>query len=183
MQAITVLLLEITQGTNQSSKMTPNIMASVEKLVQWLRMMRLVDGVAERAYSIVIVMLSKHEKFAGKIIPNEWLQETMHPFGDEASSSNMASQIPHNIDPQYFPETTWPPMSFNDDYYSTANAETFDLNTLTIPPNDPDTSFPFNQAQYPLFYGNQFTTLYDQNMDFEYGDDNNMDSLGAMDEE
>jgi hypothetical protein len=48
MQAITVLLLELTLGTSHLSNDTSEISSCVEELTRWLMTMKKFDGVAER---------------------------------------------------------------------------------------------------------------------------------------
>jgi hypothetical protein len=167
MQAITVLLLELAQGTSYLSEDTPHVTACMEKLVQWLNTMRIVDGVAENAHKIVCDMLSKHEQFVRKISPGSWLLETFVAVPN--TFSNMSSQLQTNPDPQL---STYP---FNDNLYTAANQESFDLNTLADPLNNPFGNIQFGQAQYPLFYGNQFATLFDQDMSYDFEDPVNLE--------
>jgi hypothetical protein len=184
MQAITVLLLELAQGTSYLSEDTAHVTACMEKLVQWLNTMKIVDAVAENAHKIVCDMLSKHEQFARKISPGSWLLET---FVAEPNTFNtMPSQLhnTNNTDPRLSGESAYNPMPFNnDDLYSGANEGLFDLNNLADPLNDPFGGIQFSQAQYPLFYGNQFTTLFDQEMIYDFGDPADMEDPDSMEQE
>jgi hypothetical protein len=181
MQAITVLLLELAQGTSYLSEDTAHVTACMEKLVQWLNTMRIVDGVAENAHKIVCDMLSKHSQFARKISPGSWLLETFVAVPN--TFTNMPSQLQTNPDPQL---SGGPTYQFNDDPYTAVNEAPFDLNTLADPLNDPFGNIQFGQAQYPLFYGNQFTTQFDQEMSYDFEDLVNLEDAnlsGAMGQE
>jgi hypothetical protein len=181
MQAITVLLLELTQGKSHLSEDTAHVTACMEKLVQWLDTMKLVDAVAGNAHAIVCDMLSKHEQFARKISPDSWLLKTLQPsVHAQTTFANMSSQSHSTTDPRLTGESTYPPMPFSDDLYTGANERPFDLNTLGDPLDDPYGAIQFGQAQYPLFYGNQFTTLYDQEMSYDFDDSTNMGGGDAM---
>jgi hypothetical protein len=176
MQAITVLLLELTQGTSHLSEDTSHVTACMEKLVHWLNTMKIVDGVAENAHKIVCDMLSKHEQFVRKISPGSWLLETFVTTPN--TFANMPSQLP---EPRLSAGQTYLPMPFNNDIYTNAPEGPFDLNTLADPLNDPYAGMQFGQAQYPLFYGDQFTTLFDQEMSYDFDDtSNNMEGSNTM---
>jgi hypothetical protein len=180
MQAITVLLLELTQGKSHLSEDTSHVTACMEKLVQWLATMKPVDAVAGNAHTIVCDMLSKHEQFARKISPGSWLLQTLQPSTHAQSTFANISQSHSTTDPRLTGESTYPPMPFSDDLYTGGNERTFDLNTLSDPLDDPYGAIQFGQAQYPLFYGNQFTTLYDQEMSYQFDDSANMEEGNAM---
>jgi hypothetical protein len=183
MQAITVLLLEMAQSASQLSQEPSNIIACVEKLVQWLEAMKQIDGVAERAYNTVYKTLSKHESFARRMFPTQW--DTMQSSKQDATTSRDAMPQPHHMfNPGPSSEGMWPMIPMDEGFYTAANQVPFDLNTFTNDPLvDPYANPQFGQTQYPLFYGNQFTTVYDQDMNFEYGDSTNMEDWTEMGEE
>jgi hypothetical protein len=187
MQAITVLLLEMAQSMNHLSKEPSDVIACVEKLVRWLKAMKQIDGVAERAYNTVCKTLSKYESFARRMFPTQW--DTMQSTDfDTTTSASKAPQTHHVDDSEFSLGAMWPSMPVNDNFYTAANQGNFSLNTLTDPLindslNDPFASFQFGQTQYPLSYGNQFTTIYDQDMTYDYGDNAHLEDWTAMDEE
>jgi hypothetical protein len=182
MQAITVLLLEMAQSASQLSMEPSNIIACVEKLVQWLEAMKQIDGVAERAYNTVCKTLSKHESFARRMFPTQW--DTMQSSEKDATTSTgKMPQTDHIINPESSSESMWPLIPVDEDFFAAANQGQFDLDTLTDPLADPYANFQFGQTQYPLFYGNQFTTVYDQDMNFEYGDSTNMEDWTGFGEQ
>ncbi|KAF2709484.1 hypothetical protein K504DRAFT_481868 [Pleomassaria siparia CBS 279.74] len=59
MQAITVLLLELSYGVNRFPKDLQDTVPSLKKLVRWLRVMKINNGVANRAYAITMNLLQK----------------------------------------------------------------------------------------------------------------------------
>jgi hypothetical protein len=170
------------QSASQLSKEPSKIIACVEKLVQWLEAMKQIDGVAERAYNTVCKTLSKHESFARKMFPTQW--DTMQSIEQDATTSTGKEPQGHQMaNPEVSSESMWPLMPVDEDFYAAANQGHFDLNTLTDPLPDPYINFQFGQTQYPLFYGNQFTTMYDQDMTYEYGESANMEGWTEMGEE
>ena len=169
MQAITVLLLDLAQRTSRVD--LSSVTAGVEKLAQWLKTMRPLDGVADRAYSIVCNMLSKDEQSSQNVRSNHSISETMLPSSNDPSATDLASQIVPNSNLQTYSEPAWPPASFNDDYYAQGSQGTSGLNPLFDFPTDSyANSFQFGQEPYPFFYENQFTTLFDQSANYDYDD-------------
>lgn len=167
MQAITVLLLELTQGTSQLSEDTSEISASVEKLTQWLSIMKTVDGVAERAYIVVCEMLSKNHQFTRQMVPSPWLDEIIESNDPgSATFTNVGYQSLLDPNLQDLPENL-----FGNHPGTATQDDTLDPNNLGTPLNDPLGNFQYGQPQYQLFYGNQFTTFFDQNMGYGLGDD------------
>ncbi|KAF1911323.1 hypothetical protein BDU57DRAFT_412237, partial [Ampelomyces quisqualis] len=61
MQALTVMLLELAQRTSNLSEDPSHLVSCVEDLVEWLKVMKAVDGVAQNAYNVICEMLSNHE--------------------------------------------------------------------------------------------------------------------------
>jgi hypothetical protein len=166
MQALTVLLLELAQGTSHLSEDSSDISTCVEKLTQWLSIMKTVDGVAERAYVIVSEMLSKNHQFARKMVPSPWLDEVTQSGGVGPATFTNVGHQPH-LDPAL--------QDLADNMFGSASgtATQYDpliMNDSSVPLNDPFQGFQSGQPQYPLFYGNEFTTFFDQNMGYGFPD-------------
>jgi hypothetical protein len=169
MQAITVLLLELAQGAIHWPTDPSNIATCVEKLTRWLKAMKSNDVVSERAYNIVCKMLGKHEQSREDVATGQWAAEMAEQsYNEPTAASYMASQPYNDPDLKCFQETPCLDTYFNDDYYSQANSENFDLNSLAWPLNEPPADFLFGQAQLPLFFGNHLMTNFDQGTDY-YG--------------
>jgi hypothetical protein len=167
MQALTVLLLELAQGTSHLSEDTYDISTCVEKLTQWLSIMKTVDSVAERAYIIVSEMLSKNHQFVRKMVPSPWL--------DEITQSGQAVPATFtNVDYQSHVDPALHDLTANM-FSSAAGTATQDdpliLNDLNAPLADSFGSFQSRQPQYPMVYGNEFTTLFDQDVGYGFPDD------------
>jgi hypothetical protein len=170
MQALTVLLLELAQGTSQLSEDPYDISTCVEKLTQWLSIMKTVDGVAERAYIIVSEMLSKNHQFARKMVSSPWLDEiTQSGQAGPATFTNVGYQS--QIDPAL--------QDFANDIFSSGSGtptqdDSLIMNDLSASFANPFESFQFGQPQYPMFYGNEFTPFFDQNMGYGFPDGDEM---------
>jgi hypothetical protein len=173
MQALTVMLLELAQRTSHLSENPSHLIACVENLVEWLKMMRSVDRVAESAYNVVCGMLSNHKHFASNLSPSQPLQGFVQqqsgqdPFPYPATSG----QAPYQSNPQRFTSPIYSTIPFSDNIYNNLNEENLDLNTLAEPLDDPLDGVQDLQTPYPPFHGNQFSTLFDQEMDYDLGPD------------
>lgn len=166
MQAITVLLPELAQGAIHWPTDPSNIATCVEKLTRWLNAMKSNDVVSERAYNIVRKMLGKHEQFREDVATGQWATEMgEQPYNEPVAASYMASQPYNNLDLQYLQKTTCLDTCFNDDYYSQANSEKFDLSSQAWPLNKPPADFLLGQAQLPLFLGDHSMANFDQGTD------------------
>jgi hypothetical protein len=169
MQAITVLLLELTLGTSHLSNDTSEISSCVEELTRWLMTMKKFDGVAERAYLVVREMLSKNDHLKRRLASSLWLDEAMQ-FDQSAEDGFTNFGFEANLDPNlenFADNAPFPPTTFGTD-------DTLDLNAVSAPLQDPFDSFQFGQPHYPLYYGNEFNTLFDQQMGY-VGDDTTLE--------
>jgi hypothetical protein len=166
MQALTIMLLELAQRTSDLSENTSHLISSVENLVEWLKMMKSVDRVAANAYNIVCELLSNHKHFAGNLSPGQPPQGVVQQSLGQATNSYpptaAGAQFPTN--PQQFSDTNYSTMSFNENFYNNPNEEDFNM-------SDPFDDLPYRQTPYPQFRGNQFSTLFDQDMDYDLGTD------------
>jgi len=171
MQAVTVLLLELAQGTSRPDP--SKIIGSVEKLAQWLKMLAAADAVAERAYGIVCRILSRNSQVVGSNTTDHWLQESLQ-LSSNASADITPQGYPY-ANPQYLGEPSWPTATFNDDYYTQGNEGIFELNPPAGSlPDKLANTFQFGQEPYPPFYGNQFAA-FDEFMDYDYGGNTKME--------
>ncbi|KAH7396859.1 hypothetical protein DE146DRAFT_54010 [Phaeosphaeria sp. MPI-PUGE-AT-0046c] len=167
MQAITVLLLELTQRTSNLSKDPLHIFAGVENLVQWLETLKAVDRVAENAYRLVCDMLRKYKRFAKDEVPVRWLAD--EAVGLSHHNANMFEENPSltinsQHTQQYAPQPTLYPLQPNHHVYSGSG------NEAAPSPNSVDDTFggiQFGQMQYAPFFNSQFTTLFDRGMEDE----------------
>jgi hypothetical protein len=176
MQALTVMLSEMAQGTSSLSEETLEISTCVEKLVRYLEKMKTVDAVAENAYSVVCSMLRKHEKFARRLVPGQWLHETMQSLDHDLNAfANMPSQENTQMDHQYFPQSAASPALFDAGCCATGNEGLVDLQNPTDPLNQPFSSYQFGQTQYPIFYGDQPMTSFDQEVGYDFDDTSSME--------
>lgn len=130
------------------------------------------DFVSERAYNIVCKMLGRHEERNEDVAPGQRLEETMkQPCNGPTAASDLVSPPYNDPDLQYFEEASSLRTYVNDDYYFQANSANFDLSSLAMPPNEPPADFLFGQAQMPLFFGDYFSTNFDQGTDYYDLDD------------
>lgn len=171
MQALTVMLLELTQRTSTLSENPSQLIACVESLVEWLKMMKSVDRVAESAYKVVCGMLSNHKHFASNLTPGQTSQAFMQqPSGQNSYPFPATSgQSVFQNDAQQFRGSTYSTMPFDENMYNNPNEEDFDLDTLAEPLDNPVDGVQYRQTPYPPFHGNQFSTLFDQEMDYDLG--------------
>lgn len=119
--------------------------------------MKTVDGVAANAYDVVCETLSNHKHFASNLTP----QGVMHqPPGQPYNPYPPTSAgVSFSADPQQFSDPNYLPMAFNDNFYNNPNEGNFDFENLQ-----------YRQTPYP-YQGNQFSTLFDQAMDYDLGTD------------
>lgn len=175
MQAITVLLLDLAQGKPHAE---PTIIsAGVEKLAKWLETMKVVDELADRAYKIVRRMLNKHLRSARNNASQEWTQTPAQSFYNDSNATTDATAREFlNDDAQSYGEPLWSSTAFSGLPYSQPDDGTLSLNPLAEPLLDPFTNTPqFGQDPYPLYYGDQFSTLFDESQTFDVPDDMNQE--------
>jgi hypothetical protein len=187
MQAITVLLLEYAQGAvHVETAQKPSLLICVEKLTSWLATMRTADGVADRAYKLVNKVMGRHISNDDaevieepKDIPHNEASEMMisnsrphfypdyEPSDDNiAKASAMVDNSMFNQGPQY-QRNAWPSASMSDNVGPQMNSSNLDIDAMVWPLNDESTTqTQFGQEQMPMFFGNQFMTDFDQEMDY-----------------
>lgn len=174
MQALTVMALELAQRTSDLSENPSHLISSVETLVEWLKIMKPVDGVAANAYNVVCEMLSNHKLFASDMTLSQPPHGVMQQPTGQASNSYLPTSTGAfvNPDPQQFSDSNYYTVSFNDNlnFSNNPNEANFDFNTSQNDPFD-RLNLQYRQEPYPIFYGNQFSTLFDQDMDYDLGTD------------
>jgi hypothetical protein len=183
MQAVTVLLLELAQGTSHAEP--AHIIACVGKLTQWLRTMSQVDIVADRAYGIVCRMLNKKKQDVGDAAASQWPEGTIHPSALESNlSSDMAPQ-PYDPNLDYYQpqESVWPMEHFDQRRFTQANAGPFDMSNFANPLRDGYANAEFQQDPLPFYYGNLFSTYFDETMEFEQGGNTDQDEWTTPDQQ
>lgn len=159
MQAITVLLLELTQRTSNLFKDPFYIFACIENLVQWLKALKSVDRVAANAYSLVCDMLRKYKRFAKDAVPEQWLADETELADHDA---NMFAELSfsstyHMSDQQYTPRHNAYPFHASHEEHISIDEDAFG-------------GYLFGQTQSTPLHSSQFTTLFDQQMEDD-GDD------------
>lgn len=165
MQAMAVLLLELSQEDTHLESIRSNVTASVEKLTRWLQSMMQNDAVSARAYKIACKVL---DKLQPPIQASGSGQPTSEPMRQCLIEKHITVDLPFqpHINPDPTPlETT--AISYNDYHYSQLNNGSFDLQLWTEYVSGPQVSSQFGQAQMPLFYGNPYTTDFDQNVQWD----------------
>jgi len=170
MQAVTVLLLEMAQGTSRADP--AHVVACVEKLTQWLQTMANVDNVADRAYGLVCKMLNKDKQDAVQPTVRQWPEGTVNPSDLESgfASDTAPQSFDPNVDYYHPPDKVWPSGLFDQRQFTQTNAGPFDMNLLANPLYDSHSNFQFQQeSPYPFYYGNLFSTEFDETLDYEHG--------------
>lgn len=184
MQVIAVLLLQLSQGATPLTNVTPNVSTSVDKLTRWLQAMMEHDAVSERAYYIVCQVRRKIERSTGVRISDQFLNIQVNQFHHEATSTR-ATQLPGPTVPTYPPFGSFPALGnpYPQSQPSVAH-ETFqahldpnlqfqpsnlDMHPLPPHPVEPQGNLEFGQEQMPLFYGNTFTSNFDQFLNPDLG--------------
>lgn len=176
MQAITVLLLELEQGKSRLSEDPLDITICVGKITRWLITLKTVDGVAASAYEKVRNLLSKRDQFSRRLVPGPWIDEVMQPSEhDQAFFENTRAQFSVDTDSRQLPDLSYSSMPFGNDYNTAIDDSTLVINNLENPFHYPPDGFQSGQSQYPLFYGNRFATLFDQDMNYGYFDNFNVE--------
>lgn len=165
MQAIAVLLLELSKYKTHLEGMRPNVTVGVEKLTRWLRSMMHNDEVSARAYKIVRNVLDKLEPPTQTDIPDQRPNELIEErYIERNVLFDMPFQPHFDSTPQSLEAT---PDSFNDEYFSQANDGNFNLQLRPEYLVGPQANYQFGQAQMPLFYGNPYMTDFDQDVQWD----------------
>tara|TARA_R110002003_G_scaffold25_24_gene1335 strand:- start:13464 stop:14009 length:546 start_codon:yes stop_codon:yes gene_type:complete len=159
MQAMTVLLLELAQGSIQPILDPPEIMACVHKLIRWLHSMSSHDGVALRAYNIVCKLLGRHDQTVNHAVPGEG---TDQPWMDQSSTAFEMQPGTQVYSEHPGPgESHWDPLLYTtEDYQSGSGNLDSSSNSMghgTAP------------GQLPFMHNDLFSTPFDEYVDFSGG--------------
>jgi hypothetical protein len=163
MQAMAILLLEMShKGAHMTTQNNKDIPKSIKKLVRWLRSLRRDNGVADRAYKVVIEILK-----SGKLRVQDDITDILAE--DEA-----------DLDRRYLLQT-YPVLTHASDSGNAFARGVWQTDFYPDPPSNfdpmPDPYFLPDQFQISEVYGNPFLTNFDQSNPFSLA----MDEL-LMDE-
>jgi hypothetical protein len=172
MQALTVLLLELSSDGAHLTIDKKSVTACTEKLIKWLQSMAPADGVSERAYNIVCKVVNKQDqtramsKLMPHLPPKNDLQ-SQHGAKSSTLDPQQPTHLPEEPSISQQPEISWPNVdAFNtNSFYSMSNTGNFYPNDMsgTEYLNDPHAGlYEFGQPQMSLFYGNPYQASFDE---------------------
>ncbi|KAF1828806.1 hypothetical protein BDW02DRAFT_634918 [Decorospora gaudefroyi] len=184
MQGLTVLLLELSlDGIHLSVEQT-YVRSCADKLISWLESMKTVDGVSGNASKIVSAVLNKQKQqhpdvMTEKQMPQPAMEEVEEPYQQHQPQQQQYNPQAPAFNPQQQSETytqdptsqqpdiTWPSdNAFNDqNFYLPPNTGSFYPDDVFGSEylNDPNAGlFEFGQPQMRLFYGNPYSSSFDQ---------------------
>jgi hypothetical protein len=173
MQALTVLLLELSLDGAHLTTDKQYVTACAEKLITWLESMAPADGVSERAYNIVCKVVNKQDqtRAMSRLMPHPPPFKDYQQPQDAAKSSALDLQQPIHLTEEpstsQQPEDSWPSVDAfnNNSFYSMSNTGSFYPNDMSGSEylNDPDAGlYEFGQPQMSLFYGNPYPANIDE---------------------
>jgi hypothetical protein len=152
MQAMAIFLLEMSyEGAHMTTENSKDITKSIKKLVRWLRSMRRDNGVADRAYKVVIDILKSGELRAQDNITSI-LAEDETDIGDGDLL-------------QTYPVSTHASDAENAVTRGEWQADHYSNPTGNFDPM-PDPFFLPDEFQMPEVYGNPFLMNFDQSNPF-----------------
>ncbi|KAK7190378.1 hypothetical protein DPSP01_011545 [Paraphaeosphaeria sporulosa] len=209
MQAMAVLLLELSYGLNHMQGDRSDVKKSVKKMLHWLGAMRHTDTIVERAHKVVIRILQQH-KF--QTVFNEILTDT-NPAHEQTHHASFNSGHAHP-DPTMYPPMGSMIQMLPTEWYSgpfAANTQPEDVVfspvTTNLQMTDPQLLVGFGQTQeqpqllsqmtqmpsqaeqyryleYPynnqFMFSNPFMTSYDQDAPFSLNPDDLWPRAGAL---
>lgn len=170
MQALTVLLLELSLDGIHLTVEKSHVTSCIDKLIRWLNAMKAVDAVSESAYNVVARVMSKQtkEKAAQRQLPQPQPTE-LHQKQQHAEYMAFESQQ------QYRPSSQ--PLTLQQSDVAWASADPFDSNIYSqsntgnfypnnVPGgeylNDPTARLMEFGQPLNLFYGNPYESTFDQ---------------------
>ncbi|KAH6362249.1 hypothetical protein HBI34_179430 [Parastagonospora nodorum] len=175
MQAITVLLLELEQGKSRLSEDPLDITICVGKITRWLIVLKTVDSVAGSAYEKVRNLLSKCDQFSRRLVPGPWIDEIMQPTEHEQTFfENTGAHFSLDTGSRNFADMPYSSIPFGNGYNTTTDDSTLSISNLEDPLHYHSDGFQFSQSQFPLFYVNNFATLFDQDTNYGFADNFNV---------
>ncbi|CAN9474373.1 unnamed protein product [Alternaria alternata] len=171
MQALTVLLLELSLDGIHLTVEKSHVTSCVDKLIRWLSAMKSVDAISESAYNIVARVLNKQSKqeAAHRQLPQP--QPT-----DQHQQQRQAQDTTLELQQQYQSYSqplalqqsgvVWPTTdAFNsNDFYSQSNTGNFYSNNVSGSEylNDPNAELMDFDEPLNMFYGNPYEATFDQ---------------------
>jgi len=170
MQALIVMLLEMSYGTVHFPEDGKEILASVKKLIRWLKAMAKNNPIAERAYTVAFGMLHRVAlQFNADIsdLVREDTARTNHPVASDFENQFAAGSNGHRFqssageDGQTLGEQELGANSFYDS--PTGHTSMFEI-PATQPQDNPLMAGNYSQTYYQLdpVFGNPFATVYDE---------------------
>jgi len=170
MQALTVLLLELSLDGIHLTVEKSHVKTCVDKLIRWLNSMKPVDAVSENAYNVVARVMNKQtkEEAARRQLPQ--LQATdQHQKQQDVENMAFDSQQPYQPYSQPLTlqqsDVAWPSADpFNSNIYSQSNTGNFYLYDASGGDylNDPTAGLTDFGQPLSLFYGNPYESTFDQ---------------------
>jgi hypothetical protein len=160
-----VLLLDMAYANSHKEKPNPDIIASIKKLIRWLRAMQNNDSVAAQAYKVVWKIL--------KAVAPE-LQAKANDILSVNEEIVMQPQAymhhrPSVADQHYEPRQHEDPGTFMIDNMEAFNAQPFypePLNDPSSSPPIPAPLHPVDESSMPVSLGHPFFTNFDQGTPF-----------------
>lgn len=170
MQALTVLLIELSLDCIHLTVDKSYITSCVDRLIVWLESMKIVDEVSEGAYQVVTKVLSKQssEQAAKRDMPHP--SATEHPMQQAQGSMQQPPvlQEPYQMPSQPYEsqhmDNSWLNLdTFNSmPFFSQPDAGMFYQHNVPsseyLPRSNPD-MYQFGQPQMSLLYGNPYTAM------------------------
>ncbi|KAI4947245.1 hypothetical protein J4E91_006595 [Alternaria rosae] len=170
MQALTVLLLELSLDGIHLTVEKSHITSCVDKLIRWLSSMKSVDAVSESAYNVVARVMNKQtkEEAAHRRLPQP---QPTDQYQKQQGVEDMAFDPQQPYQPYSQPLTlqqsgvAWPSADpMNSNIYSQSNTGNFYLYDVsgTEYLNDPTAGLTDFGQPLNLFYGNPYESTFDQ---------------------
>ncbi|KAI0573663.1 hypothetical protein Alg130_09996 [Pyrenophora tritici-repentis] len=171
MQALTVLLFELSLDGIHLTIDKSHITSCVDKLIRWLGSMKSLDAVSERAYNIVARVLNKQSKqeAAHRQLPQP---EPTDPYQQPHDAQDITLDSQQQYQPYSQPlkllqaYVAWPsadPFNSNS-FYPQSDTDNFYLNDVSRFDylNDPNAGLIYFSQPLNLFYGNPYEANFDQ---------------------
>jgi hypothetical protein len=170
MQALTVLLLELSLDGIHLTVEKSHVTTCIDKLIRWLNSMKPVDAVSENAYNVVARVMNKQtkEEAARRQLPQP---QATDQHQKQQDVEHMAFDTHQPYQPYSQPLTlqqsdvAWPSADpFNSNIYSQSNTGNFYLYDAGGADylNDPTAGLTDFDQSLSLFYGNPYESTFDQ---------------------
>lgn len=170
MQALTVLLIELSLDCVHLTFDKSHITSCVNKLIKWLESMKTVDAVSEGAYNVVTEVLMKQssDEAAKRHMPH--LRPAEEPIQQEPGTMQQAPCLPQAYQTPIHPHTlqhmenAWPGSEAANRMPYLSQPDTANFYQHNVPNfeylagSDPGL-YEFGQPQMSLFYGNSYSVM------------------------